>query len=150
MTYLLILYKPNDPSGGTGDWQCMWRSRDDAMAAYDKWWLVPGERKVLVEINPTVPTWRVIESELKVKTPETVVTFVHMPHVVARLFRVSTSEARRCIIQGGVKINGVPERRLDLLLDDIDKKYVSLGRRRHAWIDTDADDAWVAQAGGIV
>jgi tyrosyl-tRNA synthetase len=59
---------------------------------------------------------------------------VHLPALLARAFDVSTSEARRAIAQGGVKLDGEPVSNgtLDLDADAIDGKLLQLGKRRYA------------------
>ena len=59
---------------------------------------------------------------------------VHLPALLARAFDVSTSEARRAIAQGGVKLDGDPVSNgtLDLGADAVDGKVLQLGRRRYA------------------
>jgi tyrosyl-tRNA synthetase len=59
---------------------------------------------------------------------------VHMPLLVSRAFGVSTSEARRSLAQGGVRIDGVqvPDGSLDLAADEVDGKVLQLGKRRFA------------------
>jgi tyrosyl-tRNA synthetase len=57
---------------------------------------------------------------------------VHLPALLAKAFKMSTSEARRAIAQGGVKIDGQPvdDGSLDLNAEDIDGKLLQLGKRR--------------------
>ncbi len=57
---------------------------------------------------------------------------VHLPAVIARAFGVSTSEARRSLAQGGVKIDGQPVANgsLDLDAAALDGKVLQLGKRR--------------------
>jgi tyrosyl-tRNA synthetase len=57
---------------------------------------------------------------------------VHLPAVLAWAFDISTSEARRAIAQGGVKLDGEPvaNRSLDIPADEVDGKVLQLGRRR--------------------
>jgi tyrosyl-tRNA synthetase len=59
---------------------------------------------------------------------------VHLPAVIASAFDVSTSEARRAIAQGGVRLDGVPVENgsLDLDVDDVDDKVLQVGKRRFA------------------
>ncbi len=59
---------------------------------------------------------------------------VHLPAVLARAFGVSTSEGRRAIAQGGVKLDGetVDRASLDLPAAEIDGKVIQMGRRRFA------------------
>jgi tyrosyl-tRNA synthetase len=77
------------------------------------------------EIPDHVPevTWPVNGSET-----------VHLPALLARAFGVSTSEARRSLGQGGVKIDGEPpaEGALDVAQDAIDGRVLQLGKRRFA------------------
>jgi tyrosyl-tRNA synthetase len=59
---------------------------------------------------------------------------VHLPALLARAFGVSTSEARRALAQGGVRLDGVPlaDQPLDLPSSQLDGKVLSLGKRRFA------------------
>jgi tyrosyl-tRNA synthetase len=59
---------------------------------------------------------------------------VHLPALVAKAFGVSTSEARRTLAQGGVRLDGepVPAGALDLPPDGLDGKVLQLGKRRFA------------------
>jgi tyrosyl-tRNA synthetase len=57
---------------------------------------------------------------------------VHLPALLAKAFGISTSEARRSLTQGGVKVDGVtvaPER-IDVPADELDGKIIQLGKRR--------------------
>jgi tyrosyl-tRNA synthetase len=59
---------------------------------------------------------------------------VHLPALLKQAFAVSTSEARRAIARGGVKIDGepVPDGTLDLGADQLDGKVLQFGKRRFA------------------
>ncbi len=59
---------------------------------------------------------------------------VHLPALLSGAFGISTSEARRSIAQGGVRIDGTPpaDGALDLESDQIDGKVLQLGKRRFA------------------
>jgi tyrosyl-tRNA synthetase len=59
---------------------------------------------------------------------------VHLPALLARAFGVSTSEARRALSQGGVKLDGetVAEGTIDLPADAVDGRVIQLGKRRFA------------------
>jgi tyrosyl-tRNA synthetase len=59
---------------------------------------------------------------------------VHLPALIAHAFGVSTSEGRRMLAQGGVKLDGVPVESgsLDADLADVDGKVLQVGRRRFA------------------
>jgi tyrosyl-tRNA synthetase len=59
---------------------------------------------------------------------------VHLPAVIARAFGVSTSEARRTLAQGGVKLDGVAVENgsLDVDAAAVDGRVLQLGRRRFA------------------
>ena len=61
---------------------------------------------------------------------------VHLPALLADAFGISTSEARRSLAQGGVKLDGevVDGGRLDLPADAVDGKVLQLGKRRFARI----------------
>jgi tyrosyl-tRNA synthetase len=59
---------------------------------------------------------------------------VHLPALVAAAFGVSTSEARRSLAQGGVRLDGAPVDggRLDVARAEVDGKVLQLGKRRFA------------------
>ena len=59
---------------------------------------------------------------------------VHLPALLARAFSVSTSEGRRALAQGGVRLDGepVPNGSLDVPVGEVDGKVVQLGKRRFA------------------
>ncbi|HEX2096419.1 MAG TPA: tyrosine--tRNA ligase [Solirubrobacterales bacterium] len=57
---------------------------------------------------------------------------VHMPNLLRGLFEISTSEARRLIEQGGVKVDGepLPAGALDLPSEELDGRIIQIGKRR--------------------
>jgi tyrosyl-tRNA synthetase len=57
---------------------------------------------------------------------------VHLPALLASAFSVSTSEARRALAQGGVRLDGEPVANgtLDVAAADVDGKVLQLGKRR--------------------
>jgi tyrosyl-tRNA synthetase len=59
---------------------------------------------------------------------------VHLPALMREAFGVSTSEARRAITQGGVRLDGRPvtDGSLDVAAADIDGKVLQWGKRRFA------------------
>jgi tyrosyl-tRNA synthetase len=59
---------------------------------------------------------------------------VHLPALLARAFGMSTSEARRHLGQGAVRIGGdvVDGARLDLPVVEVDGRVIQVGRRRFA------------------
>ncbi len=59
---------------------------------------------------------------------------VHLPALLAQAFGVSTSEARRSLAQGGVKLDGeaVPGDALDVPADAVAGRVLQLGKRRFA------------------
>ncbi len=59
---------------------------------------------------------------------------VHVPALIAQAFGVSTSEARRLLGQGGVKVDGeaLDGGRLDVPLGELDGKVLQVGKRRFA------------------
>lgn len=59
---------------------------------------------------------------------------VHLPALLATAFGVSTSEARRTLRQGGVRIDGsaVSNGELDLPVAAVDGRVIQLGKRRFA------------------
>ena len=57
---------------------------------------------------------------------------VHLPAVISAAFGLSTSEARRMIAQGGVKLDGEPVSGLDLPRSDLAGRVLQAGKRRFA------------------
>ncbi len=59
---------------------------------------------------------------------------VHLPALLQSAFGISTSEARRTIAGGGVRIDGavVAASSLDLARDEVDGRVLQLGKRRFA------------------
>jgi tyrosyl-tRNA synthetase len=57
---------------------------------------------------------------------------VHLPRLIAGAFGVSSSEGRRLIQQGGVKLDGEPvaAEPLDLEVDSLDGRVLQVGKRR--------------------
>ena len=55
---------------------------------------------------------------------------VHLPALLADAFGLSTSEARRLIAQGGVKVDGEPVAELDVPRSRLQGKVVQAGKRR--------------------
>jgi tyrosyl-tRNA synthetase len=58
----------------------------------------------------------------------------HMPALIAAVFEISTSEARRLIRQGGVRLDGelLPSDRLDVRTAELGGKVLQVGKRRFA------------------
>jgi tyrosyl-tRNA synthetase len=59
---------------------------------------------------------------------------VHLPALIAGTFEMSTSEARRLLAQGGVKLDGesVAGDRLDVPLEEVSGRVLQVGKRRFA------------------
>jgi tyrosyl-tRNA synthetase len=59
---------------------------------------------------------------------------VHLPALLASAFGISTSEARRSIAQGGVRVDGerIGNGSLDAPADELDGRVLQLGKRRFA------------------
>jgi tyrosyl-tRNA synthetase len=57
---------------------------------------------------------------------------VHLPAVLASAFGLTTSEARRLISQGGVRVNGEVATELDVPRASLEKALVQAGKRRYA------------------
>jgi tyrosyl-tRNA synthetase len=62
---------------------------------------------------------------------------VHLPALLSSAFGVSTSDARRAIAQGGVKLDGSPVSNgtLDLDASEVDGRILQLGKRRFARVE---------------
>jgi len=59
---------------------------------------------------------------------------VHLPALLARAFGISTSQARRSLAQGGIRLDGEPisNGSLDVPAAEVDGKVLQLGKRRFA------------------
>jgi tyrosyl-tRNA synthetase len=59
---------------------------------------------------------------------------VHLPALLAHAFSISTSEARRALAQGGVRLDGetVADGALDVPAAEVDGRVLQLGKRRFA------------------
>ena len=57
---------------------------------------------------------------------------VHLPALLASAFGLSTSEARRLIAQGGLKVDGVAVTELDVPRVELAGKTLQAGKRRFA------------------
>jgi len=57
---------------------------------------------------------------------------VHLPALIAGVFQISSSEARRLIAQGGVRLDGegLPPESLDLSLEELAGRVLQVGKRR--------------------
>jgi tyrosyl-tRNA synthetase len=73
------------------------------------------------------------------KAPDDVADFalpegdpVHLPAVLAEAFGLSTSDARRLISQGGVRLDGEPVTELDVARSTLQDALVQAGKRRFA------------------
>jgi tyrosyl-tRNA synthetase len=64
---------------------------------------------------------------------------VHLPALLARAFGVSTSEARRSLAQGAVRLDGIalPGEPLDVPREHVDGRVLQLGKRRFARVKLD-------------
>jgi tyrosyl-tRNA synthetase len=65
---------------------------------------------------------------------------VHLPALLADQFAISTSEARRLLAQGAVKVDGeaLGGDALDVPLERLDGRVLQVGKRRFARIESDA------------
>ncbi len=65
---------------------------------------------------------------------------VHLPALLSAAFGISTSEARRHLSQGAVRLDGepVPPGTLDLPAEAVDGRVIQIGRRRFARVEIDA------------
>jgi tyrosyl-tRNA synthetase len=55
---------------------------------------------------------------------------VHLPAVISAAFGLSTSDARRLIAQGGVKLDGTPVEALDMPREELVGRVLQAGKRR--------------------
>lgn len=74
---------------------------------------------------------------------------VHLPGVIAREIGVSTSEARRLINQGGVKVEGSPVLDFDPPRSTLAGKRVTVGWKHSFVIEEPTDWEQLAREGGI-
>ena len=67
---------------------------------------------------------------------------VHLPALLARAFAISTSDGRRALAQGGVRLDGAPvsDGSLDLPASDIDGRVLQFGKRRFVRVRIVASD----------
>jgi tyrosyl-tRNA synthetase len=127
--YRLLLYEPLDPSAHPGaakrelGRRLVARFHDDqaareAEARFD-------QLHVRREVPDEMP-------EVRAQTGEG--GEVHVPALIADAFDVSTSEARRLLGQGGVKLDGevLDGGRLDVPVGDLEGKVLQVGKRRFA------------------
>jgi len=65
---------------------------------------------------------------------------VHLPALIGQAFGVSSSEARRSLSGGGVRLDGepVPAGTLDLPAGEVDGRVLQLGKRRFARVEVEA------------
>ena len=76
---------------------------------------------------------RELPEEIEVATLAPAAGPVHLPALIAAEFGLSSSEARRLIGQGGVRLDGDPvdPAALDLPVEALDGKVLQVGKRRH-------------------
>jgi tyrosyl-tRNA synthetase len=60
---------------------------------------------------------------------------LHLPALLRTVFGVSTSEARRLIAGGGVRVDGEPIAELDVAPEAVDGRVVQVGKRRFARVN---------------
>jgi tyrosyl-tRNA synthetase len=65
---------------------------------------------------------------------------VHLPLLLAGAFEISSSEARRLLTQGGVKLDGepIPAGSLDMKPSELDGRVLQVGKRRFRRLSADA------------
>lgn len=55
---------------------------------------------------------------------------IHLPKLISEQFEISTSEARRLIVQGGVKLDGSTPLSFDYKPEQLAGKTLTVGKRR--------------------
>ena len=72
------------------------------------------------------------EVELAAYLDEDSASVIHLPQLMADSFAISSSEARRLLGQGGVRLDGepVPPGELDMKAADLDGRVLQVGKRR--------------------
>jgi len=77
-----------------------------------------------------------ISREIPEDVPDAVFTAsngsAHMPEVIAGVFGLSRSEARRMLGQGAVKLDGLPLAELDVAVERLEGAVLQVGKRRFA------------------
>jgi tyrosyl-tRNA synthetase len=67
---------------------------------------------------------------------------VHLPRLIAAAFELSSSEGRRLLAQGGVKLDGepIPAGALDIPASGLDGKILQVGKRRFRRLRAGAEE----------
>jgi tyrosyl-tRNA synthetase len=126
--YTLLLGQKRDPAFGPRD-----AKRALARAIVDRYH-GPGAGDAAQEAFDRVHVRHQLPEELSTVRFSADGGVVHMPALLAKAFGVSTSDARRGLAQGGVRIDGRPVENgaLDIPAAEVDGKVIQLGRRRFA------------------
>jgi tyrosyl-tRNA synthetase len=125
--YVLLLGRELDPDAHPNEAKrrlgrelvARFHTEEEARAAEERFDMVHKRREVPVDV-PEIPLG---EEET-----------VHLPAVIAQAFGVSSSEGRRLIAQGGVKLDGeaVDPGTLDVSADELQGRVLQVGKRRFA------------------
>ena len=126
--YALLVGSEPEPSLGPRD-----AKRALARALVERFHDAPAAREAEAQFDRIH-----IRHEAPEELPEIVVTpqngVVHLPALLAQAFGVSSSEGRRGLAQGAVRLDGDPvaNGRLDLPAEQVDGRVLQLGKRRFA------------------
>ncbi len=91
-----------------------------------------GAARAAEEAFDRVHVQREVPSDVPVLELDAVEGNVHLPAVLSQAFGISTSDARRVLAQGGVKLDGEPiaNGSLDVSVGQVDGKVLQAGKRR--------------------
>jgi tyrosyl-tRNA synthetase len=126
--YVLLLGEPPDRSLGPRD-----AKRALARSLVDRFH-GPGAGERAEQEFDRIHIERRVPDEIPTIEVEIGDGVVHLPAVLAEAFGISSSEARRTLGQGGVRIDGevVDGATLDVPAESIDGRVVQVGKRRFA------------------
>jgi tyrosyl-tRNA synthetase len=125
--YALLLYEPLDPERHPGE-----AKRELARRLVERFHGERAAREAEARFDQVHVRHEVPEDIRVIRAESGDNGEVHLPALIASAFGVSTSEARRLLGQGGVKVDGRPleSERLDLPMADLDGKVLQVGKRR--------------------
>jgi tyrosyl-tRNA synthetase len=127
--YRLLLYEPLDPDCHPAE-----AKRELGRRLVARFHGTEAAREAETRFDQVHVRREVPEDVRVVRVEATANGEVHLPAVIATAFGVSTSEARRLLSQGGVKVDGqaLGAERLDVPIGALDGKVLQIGKRRFA------------------
>jgi tyrosyl-tRNA synthetase len=125
--YRLLLYEPLDPQRHPGE-----AKRELAGRLVARFHGEDGAREAEARFDQVHVRHEVPEDIRVVRAQAQDDGEVHLPALIATAFGVSTSEARRLLSQGGVKVDGeaLAAEQLDVPMTALDGKILQVGKRR--------------------